>query len=132
MSYVIEIEMIATVTTTTTTYTVEVTTDKMAREWRRNGVNYLAKAEIAAKLDMHKTTIVYAHAVIRDLGVWKQYTTLFEKTTPKTDEYILRALELVANAQLAMERDAAAEKAAADDALNESIKKEFEKLEASL
>jgi hypothetical protein len=124
--------MIATVTTATTTYTVEVTTDEIAREWRRNGVNYLAKAEIAAKLDMHKTTIVYAHAVIRDLSVWKQYTTLFEKATPKTDEYMLRAAELMANAQLAMERDAAAQKAAADDALNESIQKEFEKLEASL
>jgi hypothetical protein len=132
MSCAIEIEMIATVTTPTTTYTVEVTTDKMAREWRRKGLDYLDMTEVAAKLDMHKTTIVYAHAVIRDLSVWKQYMTFFKKTTPKTDEYILRALELMANTQLALERDTAAQKAAADDALNESIKKEFEKLEASL
>ena len=124
--------MIATVTTATTTYTVEVTTDKMARDWRREGMKYLEKAEVAAKLDMHKTTIVYAHCVIRDLSVWKQYMTFFKKATPKTDAYILRATELMTNAQLALERDAAAEKAAADDALNESIKKEFEKLEASL
>ena len=132
MSCVIEFAMIATVKTTTTTYTVEVTTDKMAREWRREGLKYLEKAEIAAQCGMHQTTIVYAHAVIRDLSVWKQYTLSFEKTTPKTDKYILRALELMANAQLAVERDAAAQKAAADEALNESIQKEFEKLESSL
>jgi len=124
--------MIATVTTATTTYTVEVTTDKMARKWRREGLKYLEKAKIAAQCGMHQTTIVYAHAVIRDLSVWKQYTLSFEKTTPKTDKYILRALELMANAQLAVERDAATQKAAADEALNESIKKEFEKLESSL
>ena len=132
MSYVIEIEMIATVTTATTTYTVEVTTDKMAREWRREGMKYLEKTEVAAKLDMHKTTIVHAHSVIKDLSVWKQYMIFFKKTTPKTDEHMLRAFELMTNAQLALERDAAAEKAAADDALNKSIQKEFEKLEASL
>ena len=132
MSCAIEIEMIATVTTATTTYTVEVTTDKMAREWRSKGLDYLDMAEVAAQCAMHKTTIVKAHCVIRDLSVWKQYMTFFKKATPKTDAYILRATELMTNAQLALERDAAAEKAAADDALNESIKKEFEKLEASL
>ena len=141
--------MFATVKTTTTTYTVEVKTDRMARDWRRQGVTYMEKAEIAAKLEMHQVTIAFAHAVIRDLSVWKQYTTSFEKPTPKTDEYILRATELLANAQLALERkateqkaaqdaaqlekerEAAIQKAAQEDALILSIKQEFEKLEAS-
>jgi hypothetical protein len=120
--------MFATVTTTTTTYTVEVKTDRMARDWRRQGVTYMEKAEIASKLEMHRATIAYAHAVIRDLSVWKQYTTSFEKPTPKTDEYILRAAELLANAQLALEREAAAQKAAEEDALILNIKQEFEQL----
>ncbi len=132
MSCVIEFAMIATVVTTTTTYTVEVKTDKMARDWHREGVKYLEKTEITSQCGKHQATVVYVHAVIRDLSVWKQYTLSFEKTTPKTDEYILRAMELLTNAQLAVERDAAAQKAAADEALNESIKKEFEKLESSL
>lgn len=131
--------MFATVTTTTTTYTVEVKTDKIARSWRREGVTYMEKAEGVAKVGMHQTTIVYAQAAIRDLRVWKQYKTSLDQPTPKTDEYIRRATELVANAQLAMyreavekEREAAMQKAAQEDALIQSIKQEFEKLEASL
>ena len=141
--------MFATVTTTTTTYTVEVKTDKIARSWRREGVTYMDKAEGVAKVGMHQTTIVYAQAAIRDLRVWKQYKTSFEQPTPKTDERIFRAAELLANAQLALEREAAEQKAAQDaaqlekereaaiqkaaqeDALILSIKQEFEKLEAS-
>lgn len=132
MSCVIEIEMFATVTTTTTTYKVELNNDYMAEEWFIQGVNYLHKAEVASKQGLHKTTIVFAQSVIRDLDVWKKYRTSIEETTPKTDKYILRATELLADAQLAVELYAAAQKAAADEALNESIRKEFEKLEASL
>ena len=131
--------MFATVTTTTTTYTVELKTDRMARSWRREGKTYMDKAEGVAKVGMHKTTILYAQTAIRDLRVWKQYKTSLEHPTPKTDEYIRRATELVANAQLAMyreavekEREAAIQKAAQEDALIQSIKQEFEKLEASL
>ena len=131
--------MFATVTTTTTTYTVEVKTDKIARSWRRGGVTYMDKAEGVAKVGMHELTIVYAQAAIRDLRVWKQYKTSLEHPTPKTDEYIRRATELVANAQFAMyreavekERETAIQKAAQEDALIQSIKQEFEKLEASL
>lgn len=123
--------MFATVTTTTTTYTVEVKTYSMARDWRNKGVKYMQKAEVASKLELHQATIAFAHAVIRDLSVWKQYETSFAQPTPKTDEYILRAAELIANAQLAVEREAAEQKAAQEDALILSIEQEFKKLEAS-